>query len=176
MKERLVKSKEIYSGKILNFYLDKVCLPNGTIAQREYIRQPQAAAVIPLIEKESVVLVKQYRYPVNRVTYEIPAGKIERGERAADCVRRELAEEAGFASKKIEKLISFYPSTAFSTEKLHIFVARDLTRVPRKPDEDEFVEPFIVTCRKALEWIIEGKLNDAKTVIGLLYYFRKFLS
>ena len=93
MIEKLIKSKKIYSGKILNFYVDDVSLPDGKNAKREYIRQPQAAAVIPIISRQKIVLVKQYRYPVKKVTYEIPAGKLDGGEKAIDCVKRELAED-----------------------------------------------------------------------------------
>ncbi len=78
MIEKLIKSRRIYGGKILNFYVDDVSLPNGKKARREYIRQPQAAAVIPIISRQKIVLVKQYRYPIKKVTYEIPAGKLER--------------------------------------------------------------------------------------------------
>ncbi|MDO8733532.1 MAG: NUDIX hydrolase [Elusimicrobiota bacterium] len=176
MIEKLIKSKKIYGGKILSFYVDDVSLPNGKIAEREYIRQPQAAAVIPIISRQKIVLVKQYRYPIKKVTYEIPAGKLDDGEKAIDCIKRELAEETGFTSHNIKKLISFYPSTAFSTEKLHIFVAKNLKKVKAHPDEDEFIEPVIIDYKKALKWIESGKIKDAKTLIGLLYYFKKFLS
>ena len=176
MIEKLIKSKKIYDGKILKFYVDDISLPNGKNAKREYIRQPQAAAVIPIISRQKIVLVKQYRYPVKKVTYEIPAGKLDYGEKAIDCIKRELAEETGFTSHNIKKLISFYPSTAFSTEKLHIFVAKNLKKVKAHPDEDEFIEPVIINYKKALKWIDSGKIKDAKTLIGLLFYFKKFLS
>ncbi|MFH1541396.1 MAG: NUDIX hydrolase [Elusimicrobiota bacterium] len=172
MIENTIKSKKIYGGRVLNFYIDDVSLPNGKTATREYIRQPAASAVIPFIDDDKIVLVKQYRYPVKKITYELPAGKIDVGEKDIDCIKRELAEETGFTSNNIKKLISFYPSTAFSTEMLHIFVAKNLIKIKVYPDEDEFIEPIIVDYKKALKWIETGKIVDAKTLIGLLYYFK----
>ncbi|MFH0948197.1 MAG: NUDIX hydrolase [Elusimicrobiota bacterium] len=173
MIEKTIKSRKIYGGKLLNFYVDDISLPNGKTAKREYVRQPQAAAVIPIISDDKIVLVKQYRYPVKKITYELPAGKLDIGEKAIDCIKRELAEETGFTSNNIKKLISFYPSTAFSTEMLHIFVAKNLIKVKTQPDEDEFIEPVIIDHKKAMKWIETGKIKDAKTLIGLLYYLRR---
>ncbi|MDD5686696.1 MAG: NUDIX hydrolase [Elusimicrobia bacterium] len=176
MKETTLREKQIYSGKILNLFVDDIILPNGKKATREYIRQPDAVAIIPFVDKKNIVLVRQYRYPVQKITYEIPAGKISENENQIDCVKRELGEETGFTSNNIKKLVSFYPSTAFSTEILHIFVAKNLKKTKLSPDEDEFIEPEIVDYYKALDWIKKGKIKDAKTLVGLLYYFMKVLS
>ncbi|MEW6556468.1 MAG: NUDIX hydrolase [Elusimicrobiota bacterium] len=178
MKEKLLKKKKIYSGKILNLFADDVILPNRKKALREYIKQPNAVAVIPFVNTKKIVLVKQYRYPIKKITYELPAGKTVKNESPYNCVKRELEEETGFTSNNIKKLISYYPSTAFSTEKLHIFVAKNLKKVDVKPDADEFIKPEIIDLKIAMDWIKMGKIEDAKTVIGLLYYskFKKFLS
>ncbi|MBN1383753.1 MAG: NUDIX hydrolase [Elusimicrobia bacterium] len=170
MREKLLKKKKIYSGKILNLFADNVLLPNGKTSKREYIHQPNAVAAIPFIDNKRIILVKQFRYPIHEITYELPAGKIAKKEKPLICIKRELEEETGFTSNNIKKLISFYPSTAFSTEVLHIFTAKNLRKVKTKPDEDEFIESEIVHYEKALEWISSGKILDAKTIIGLLYY------
>jgi ADP-ribose pyrophosphatase len=176
MKEKLLRENNVYFGKILNLYVDDIILPNKKIATREYIRQPDAVAVIPFIDNKRIVLVKQYRYPIKKITYELPAGKISPKEKPIDCIKRELEEETGFVSNDITKLISFHPSTAFSTEILHIFIAKNLKKTKSHPDEDEFVKPEIIDYKKTLKWIDEGKISDSKTLIGLLYYFKKALS
>lgn len=175
MREKPIKTKRIYAGKILNLFVDDVMLPNGKTGKREYVRQPDAVAAIPFLDRENIILVKQYRYPIRRITYELPAGKTAKNEKPVVCMKRELEEETGFTSNNIKKLISFYPSTAFSTEMLHIFAATNLKKVKTKPDEDEFIESEIVRYKKALQWITSGKILDAKTIIGLLYYFKKTL-
>jgi len=176
MIEKLFKENKVYSGKILNLYVDTVILPNKKKASREHLRQPDAVSVIPFIDKENIVLVKQYRYPIKKITYELPAGKISKNEKPIECVKRELEEEAGYLSNDIKKLIFFYPSTAFSTEKLYIFTAKNLKKTKVNPDEDEFIEPEIISYKEALQWIEKGKIIDAKTIIGLLLYFKKYLS
>ncbi|OGS46981.1 MAG: hypothetical protein A2539_09045 [Elusimicrobia bacterium RIFOXYD2_FULL_34_15] len=170
MIEKLFKEKKIYSGKILNLYVDTVILPNKKTATREYVRQPNAAAVIPFIDEKTIILVKQYRYPIKQITYEIPAGKISENEKPIDCIKRELEEEAGYVSNNLKKLIDFYPSTAFFTEKLYIFIAKNLKKTKINPDADEFIAPEIISYKKALSWIETGKIIDSKSIIGLLYY------
>ena len=170
MKEKQLKKNRIYKGKAIDFYCDEVELPNGQNATREYLGHPGAAAVLPFLDKKRIVLVKQYRYAIDEITYEIPAGKTDKGETPLECITRELEEETGFKAKKIEKLISFYPSTAFSNELLHIFAAFGLKKGSKNPDEDEFVEKVIVNFKEALAMVRRGEIKDSKTVIALLYF------
>ena len=170
MLEKAVRKNRIYKGKAVDFYNDEVRLPNGQSATREYLGHPGAAAVLPFLDKNRVILVKQYRYPIGEVTYEIPAGKLDKGETPLECATRELEEETGFKAKMIEKLISFYPSTAFSNELLHVFAAFGLKKGKNKPDEDEFVSAVSVNFKEALEMVRRGKIRDSKTVIALLYF------
>lgn len=170
MIEKLIKKNRIYQGNAVDFYCDDVELPNGQPAKREYLGHPGAAAVLPFLDRRNIVLVKQYRHAVGKVTYEIPAGKLDEGETPLECITRELEEETGFKPKKIEKLISFYPTTAFSNELLHIFVSFGLRRGKNHPDEDEFVETVIVDFFKAVEMVRRGEITDSKTVIALLYF------
>ncbi len=171
LKEKVYKKNKIYKGRAVNFCNDEVVLPNGQTAGREYIDHPGAVAVVPFVNKTDIVFVRQYRYPVDKITYEIPAGKLDRNKKESllACVKRELKEETGYTAKKIKKLISFFPSTAFSNEELHIYTAEDLTAGETHPDEDEFIEKIIIPFKQAFEMIKSGKIKDAKTVIALLY-------
>jgi ADP-ribose pyrophosphatase len=117
----------------------------------------------------NIVFVRQFRYPVNEITYEIPAGKLDKNEKPLKCVNRELEEETGFKAKKIEKLLSFWPTPAFSNEVLHIYKALDLVKGKTNPDEDEFINTVIVPYKKAIEMIKKGKIKDSKTIIALTY-------
>ncbi|MDR0399086.1 NUDIX domain-containing protein [Candidatus Endomicrobiellum devescovinae] len=168
--EKTLNKKLIYKGKFTELFCDEVQLPNGNSATREYINHPGAAAVLPFIDKENIVLVKQYRYAIGKVTYEIPAGKIDAGETPIECITRELEEETGYIAKKFELLLSFYPTSALSNELLHIFSAFNLEEGNFNPDEDEFVEKEIVNFKNALDMIKDGQIKDSKTIISLLYF------
>jgi len=171
MKEKVFKKHRIHHGKAIDFYVDEIILPNGKIAQREYTRHPGAVAIIPFLNDLSdIVLVKQYRYPVKKLTYELPAGKLAIGENPHDCAIRELEEETGYTAQNIQKIISFNPSAAFSTEILHIYIAKNLKKTKQMPDEDEFIEPKIINFTKALNMIKNGEIIDSKTIIGLLFF------
>jgi ADP-ribose pyrophosphatase len=168
--ERLTKKHRVYSGKAISLRADEIVLPDGNRATREYMEHPGAVAVIPFIDEENIVLVKQYRFPVKVLTYELPAGKLDKGEKPDVCVRRELQEETGYRAKKIQRLLSYWPTPAFSTEVIHIYSANGLTASTKSPDEDEFIDHKILPFAKALEWVKNGKIMDSKTIIGLLYW------
>lgn len=165
--ERLIRKNRVYLGKSVNFNVDDVRLPNRHRAIREYIDHPGAVSVIPFVG-EDVILVRQYRHPVGRITYELPAGKLDKGESPLSCVRRELREETGFRALSIRRLLKFWPTAAFSNELLHIYVADRLVPGRTSPDEDEFLETVRVPFRKALGWVSSGRIKDSKTVIALL--------
>ncbi|MDR2425902.1 MAG: NUDIX hydrolase [Endomicrobium sp.] len=168
--EKLIKQNKVYAGKAVDFYCDEVLLTGGIHAVREYLGHPGAAAVLPLMNKRDIILVKQYRYPIGRYTYEIPAGKLNSGESPINCIKRELEEETGYKAKRIEKMLDFYPTTAFSNEVLHIFVAFGLIKGDKHPDEDEFVATEIFDFKKAMNMVKTGEIMDSKTIIALLYF------
>ncbi|OGS19973.1 MAG: hypothetical protein A2252_01630 [Elusimicrobia bacterium RIFOXYA2_FULL_39_19] len=170
LKETFIKRKVLARGNILDFVMDTVTLPDKKTATREFILNPKAAAVIPLIDSKHVVMVKQYRYPLKRATYEIPAGKVDKGETYLACIKRELEEEAGYRASKIKQLLYYFPTPAFSTENLKIYIATGLKPVQTRPDEDEFIERHIISIDMALQWIKTNKIYDSKTIIALLYY------
>lgn len=168
MKERLVRRRQVYRGRTVDFWVDTVRLSTGRTAPREYLGHPGAAAVLAFDQRGRVVMVKQYRHPVGRVTYEIPAGKLDGKERPLACVKRELQEEAGFRARIVTPLLRYWPTPAFSNEVLHLFVARGLTPVAASPDEDEFLSRVFIPYSRALRWVLTGRIQDSKTVIALL--------
>lgn len=166
--ERFVRRRSAHGGRAVRFRVDEVRLPNGKSAIREYLAHPGAVAVVPFVDKHTILLVRQYRYPVGAVTLELPAGKLDAGEPPLACIRRELREETGCTTGRIRRLLTFWPAPAFSDEALHIFVADRLRRGPLSLDDDEFLEVVEVPFRKALRWVRAGIIKDSKTIIGLL--------
>jgi len=167
-RERCFKSERIYTGRILNLRRDLVALPDGREASREVVEHTGAVAVVTLDEKGRVYLVRQYRYPVGRVTLEIPAGKLDPGETPEACARRELREEVGVVARSWEHLLTFYSTPGFSDEIMYLFLARDLSVEKAQPDEDEFLEIVSLPWQEALDKVWTGEIKDAKTIIGLL--------
>lgn len=166
--EKTLSSKVIYEGNILDLRVDQVELPNGRSTSREVVDHRGAVAVVPLNEKNEIVMVRQYRYPAGQVLLEVPAGKIEKGEDPALCARRELREETGFEAGEFRLLYTFYTTPGFTTEKMYLYLARALEQLGDRPDEDEFIHLKVVPLEKALEMVEAGEVIDAKTIIGIL--------
>lgn len=170
--EKTLKTEEIFSGKIINLQVQDVELPNGKMSKREIIKHPGAVAVLAITEDGNVVLVEQYRKPMEKSLIEIPAGKLEGNEDPQEAALRELEEETGYACKNIELITSFYTAPGFADELIHLYIATDLKKLenPKSADEDEFVELIEVSLQKASEWIKSGKICDAKTLIAIQYW------
>lgn len=166
--EKRISSEKIFNGKILTLFYDKVELPNGRIATREKVSHPGAVAVVPVNDKNEVILVKQYRYPIEKVLIEIPAGKLDSGEPALNCAERELHEEAGVVNGKLTHLITIYTSPGFSDEKMDIFIATEFEEKENKPDHDEFLHIFKADINDCLKMIEDGNISDAKSIIGIM--------
>lgn len=165
--------RRVYRGRAVDFLVDTVRLPTGLKAQREYLDHPGAVAVVPLLEASRdprILFVRQYRHPVRELTYEIPAGKLSRGEKPLACVRRELEEETGYRAGRLERLLSYWPTPAFANEVIHIYTARGLSRGVFRPDEDELIEPAVLRLSRALLMIRRGRIKDSKTLIALLSF------
>ena len=166
--ERLVKKRTVYRGKSINLRVDVVRLPNGKTATREFLDHPGAVGVVAFLDRDTLVMVRQYRHPVGEVTLEIPAGKLDPGESVLTCLRRELKEETGYTAKKIKPLLDYWPTPAFANEVLHLYVAEGLRPGLMRTDEDEFLRCVTVPVKKALAMVRRGEIEDSKTVIGIL--------
>ncbi|WHY83666.1 NUDIX hydrolase [Siminovitchia fortis] len=169
--EKTVSTETIFEGKIISVQVDEVELPNGKLSKREIVRHPGAVALIALTDENKIVMVEQYRKPLERSLLEIPAGKLEPGEEPAATAERELEEETGYRAGKMEYISSFYTSPGFADEIIHLYLATGLEKVenPADGDEDEFVELFELTLEEALECIRNERIYDAKTVFAVQY-------
>lgn len=168
LRENKIKNLSFVKGKAVNFKIDNVRLPNKKTALREYLDHPGAVAVIPRLDKNTILLVRQYRYPVRSVTWEVPAGKLDGRESPVRCAKRELSEETGYRAGRMKKILSFWPTPAFSNEIIHVYEAKDLVKGRKNLDDDEFVECEAWPLKKALKAVREGRIKDSKTVIALL--------
>ena len=167
LRENFYKKRVVYTGAV-NFRADTVTLPNGKTATRAYMEHPGAVAVLPVLPDGSIVFVRQFRYPVGEVTLEIPAGKFNfPGDKPLARVKAELKEETGYTASSIKPLITFWPTTAFSTEVLHVFTASGLKGGTPDPDDDEFINIEILSFEKAWSMVTKGLIKDAKTLIAL---------
>lgn len=167
-REKFVKQVGQIQGRAVGFRTDKIRLPDGRLAQREYLTHPGAVGVLAFDPKGRIILIRQYRYPVAEFTYELPAGKLSKGENPLHCVVRELEEEAGVRAKKVTRLVSYWPTAAFSDEVIHLFMATDLYDTQVNPDEDEFLEIVRFSPKKVDQMIRSGKIRDSKTLIAFL--------
>jgi len=170
--ELKTNSRVVYSGKLLKVHEDEVRLPDGKAARREYIVHPGAALIIPVFDDDSVLLERQYRYPVQQHCYELPAGKLESGEPTLVTAKRELLEETGYVAAEWSLLFSMLPCVGYSDEGIECFLARNLSYKGASLDDGEFLETLRVPLTEALEWVRNGKIRDAKTMLGLLWLNR----
>ncbi len=173
LREKTIKSELVFEGKILKVFFDKILLPNLKEATREKVSHPGAVAIVPVTKENQIILVKQYRYPIDKVLIEIPAGKLDSGEPAIKCAERELYEEVGVVGGKIKHLTTVYTSPGFSDELMEIFIAKDFVEKKNNPDCDEFLHIVKYPINECINMIKKGIITDAKSVIGIL--FTKFL-
>ena len=167
--ETRVDGIEAYDGYFLKVAKDRVRLPDGKPATREFIRHPGAVVILPVFDDGSVLLERQYRYPLDRVFIELPAGKIDPGEEPLACAKRELQEETGYTAQDWQFVCTIHNAIAYSDEHLDIFIARELTAGKSALDEGEFLDVFIATQEDFMTWVREGKVTDVKTVIGAFW-------
>lgn len=166
--EKILSEEQVWKGKILDVRSLKVELPNGRVTGRDVIRHPGASAVVALTDSGKIALVRQYRTAIDRVTVEIPAGKLDPGEDPLECAKRELHEETGFRPGKIRYLTSIVTTCGFCDEIIHIYFATQLTFDGADPDDDEFVNVDLVPLSELIDAVLDGKIEDAKTVVGAL--------
>ncbi|ABB75525.1 NUDIX hydrolase [Nitrosospira multiformis ATCC 25196] len=167
--ETTVSSQKVFEGDLLHVYQDHARLPDGKVKIREYIAHPGAVVIIPLLDNGELVLERQFRYPLHRDFYELPAGKIDSGEDPLACAQRELLEETGYTAKSWRYITTLHPCIGYSNEKLIYYLAQELTFEGANLDDGEYLEIFTLPPAEALEWIKEGKITDNKSVSGLFW-------
>ena len=165
--EVFVSSKPAFDGRLLHVHVDTVRLPNGRTTTREMADHQGAVAVVPILPDGSVIFVKQFRYPMKTVMYEIPAGKIDPGESPEDCVVRELSEETGYEADNWEYLAAIATTPGFTDEVIHLYAATGLHPHKQHTDPDEFISVEAIPQDKLLPMIEDGTLFDGKTIAAL---------
>jgi ADP-ribose pyrophosphatase len=172
--EKTLGSRRIFEGRVVNLRVDTVELPDGRVTSREVVEHHGAVAIVPMLDHEKIVLVRQFRQPVGGTLLEIPAGTLDEGEDPCECARRDLVEEIGYFPEKLTEMFHSYLSPGYSTEMLHTFLAEDLQKAEAKRDFDEFLEVLTVSLRDAVEMIRSGEIADAKSICGILLASRLF--
>ena len=167
--EQQISSREAYKGHLLWIFEDQVTLPNGNTAFREIMKHPGAAAIVPLTEDGKVIMERQFRYPLGKVITEVPAGKLDGpDEDRFEAAKRELKEETGITADTWVNLGNFYPSPAYTTECISLFLASGLHMGERKLDEDEFLNIKAIPLKDVVQDIMDGKIADGKTIAAIM--------
>ncbi len=159
--------RNIYTGKVVTLNVDTVKLPNGVTIDLETIRHPGAAAVVPMKDDGTVVLIRQFRHAAGGFIYEIPAGKLSPGEEPLHCAARELEEEVGYRAASFELLSSIFTAPGFADEVIHVYKATGLTKGRQQLDHDEVLEIVEMPLEQAIRRIQDGTIRDGKTIVGL---------
>jgi ADP-ribose pyrophosphatase len=168
MTSRIVKQQTIYEGRVVTFNIVDVTTESGQTLTREVIQHPGAVAIVALDDDKNIVLVKQHRIAADQYLVELPAGTLEAGETPLDCAIRELQEEAGYKPNRIEAIGGFFVAPSYTTEYIHLFLAQDLVESKLPEDDDESFEIIKLPLSQAIKDATDGRIIDAKTLIGVL--------
>jgi len=160
-------TRNIYTGTVVTLNIETVQLPNGITVDLETIRHPGAAAVVPLKDDGTVVLIRQFRHAAGGFIYEIPAGKLHPGEDPLHCASRELEEEIGYRASSLERLASIFTAPGFADEVIHVYKGTGLTKGHQQLDRDEVLDVIEMPLSEAVAKIEDGTIRDAKTIVGL---------
>lgn len=170
---KVISSEKVYKGRVFDVFLDKI--QDGDVEyERDVVTHNGSAVIVPVFADETVALVKQYRRPAQKYLYEIPAGSLNKNENPETGARRELEEEIGVTAEKIELLTEFYVSPGFLSEKMFVFLATNLTETAQNLEADEILEIEKFTFEQAFEMIRKNEIEDAKTIVGLIFAGAKF--
>ena len=172
LREEKISGEDIYGGIFLKMKRDKVSLPDGQEAVREYLTHPGAVAIVALLDDGRVLLERQYRYPIAKVCIEIPAGKLDSNEDHLLCAQRELEEETGSSAKKWSYIRRIHPVISYSTEFIDIYLAEGLVSGKSHLDEEEFLDVFAAPLEQLIAWVEEGEITDVKTTISAYWLDR----
>lgn len=168
--EKTIERDKIFEGKIISVFLDTVQLENGKISKREIVQHGGAVAALAFTSDNQLVLVRQFRKPIDDFLVEIPAGKIEKGEQPEETIRRELVEETGYEVQRLSYLTKFFTSAGFSNEIVYLYVAELGAQTNQSLDEDEIVELIEIPIEVVEEKILSGEIKDAKTILAVSLY------
>lgn len=167
MSAKVNKTATIHQGKIFKIVTENITFSNGVSSDIDIIRHPGASAIIPLSDKNTLILIKQYRHAIEKYIWEIPAGKIDDDEPPIECAKRELIEETGYSAKNWQKMGEIIPVPGYSDERIHLFVANDLVPAKQNLDKDELLDVHEIKFNDAMEMIHRGEIQDSKTICGL---------
>jgi ADP-ribose pyrophosphatase len=174
---RVLSSNIVYAAPVFQVTSDEIIEPSGAKVRRDIIRHPGSVVILAIDErksKPSVLLIRQYRYAANQELWELPAGRIDEGEDALTAAKRELAEETGYSASEWKLALYYYASPGFLAETMSVFAARDLRKGKASPEEDECITSKLVPLKKAVQWVMSGKVNDGKAIAGVLWAAQKF--
>jgi ADP-ribose pyrophosphatase len=174
-KAKILSSKMIYQGRVFGVRRDEVLEPSGVRATREVITHPGSVVVLPVLADRRIILIRQYRHATRQFMWELVAGRIDPGENPRQAAARELIEETGYRAKRFRVFLDMFPTPGFLEERMYVLLAEGLTLGEAEPEEDERITMKAFARRELERMIHSGKLHDAKSVAGILYYFR-FLS
>ena len=170
---RTLKRQEVWKGSVGSFGIEQVVLPNGNQATLAVLKHPGAAAVVPFLDAERILLLRQYRHAVGGMIWEAPAGKLEPGESPEACMERELLEETGFRAARLELLGKILTTPGFSDEVIYLYRASGLARGERRLDAHEVIDVHEMALAEALSMVDRGEIIDAKTVAALFHVARR---
>ena len=168
MSFKKLSSERVYAGRLLKIDRDRVLLPNGGTTDLEMVRHPGAAAIVPFVSEEEILMVRQFRYAAQGFILEVPAGTLHDGEAPEICARREVEEEVGHRAGRLIKIGSIFTTPGFTDEVIHLFVACDLAPVSQKLDADEVLTVERLPFRRALELVRTGEIVDSKSICALM--------
>ena len=168
IREQVLSEDTVFHGRIFDINRLNVTLPDGHQATRDVLRHPGAVAIVALTDDGCICLVRQYRTSLGRVTVEIPAGKLDPGEDPLECAHREMLEETGMVAERMAFLTTIATGVGFCDELIHIYMATGLSFVQSDPDADEFINVDIVPLPELIDAVLDGRIEDAKTVVGAL--------
>ena len=166
----MLRSETVYEGLVFGVRRDRVVEPQGVEVTREIVTHPGSVVVLPVFPEERILLIRQYRHAAGQYLWELVAGRRDGDESFARSAERELEEETGYRAKKLSQIMDIFPSPGFAAEHMVVFVAEGLTKGRARPENDERITQRIVTLGDAEKWIRAGKLRDAKSVAGILFY------
>jgi ADP-ribose pyrophosphatase len=169
-KAKIFKSQMIYEGKVFGVRADQVAEPNGVTATRVVITHPGSVVVLPVLNDGRIVMIEQYRHATRQYLWELVAGRIDKGETLKRAAARELKEETGYTAKRLTEILDVWPTPGFLEERMHIFLAQELSEGQASPEDDEKIISRAYTVQELKQMMKTGKLRDGKSIAGILYY------